>query len=157
MFLNNVVLATGSNVGDRFQNLTICQKYIEEEFELLFASKVYESEPVDYLEQDQFLNQCLLIKKNDEPEELFKKLQEIEKKMGRHKKIPKGPRNIDIDIIFYNNQAYQSETITIPHPSWQNRSFVILPLLEIPGFKSSPYFDKISADVDLKSAWVYQK
>ena len=94
------------------------------------------------------------------PLELLKITKSIENKMGRTKVIDKGPRLIDIDIIFYENENFQSTQLVIPHPAWNQRSFVVFPLRELPFFKKSIFFDKIAHDFDKKfmdTCWIYQE
>lgn len=151
----SLILATGSNIGDSLAELKKAQKFLSEEFELIAQSRVYRSEPVDYLEQDDFYNQALEFKLPKlSPLEVLNKLQNIEKKMGRHKVIDKGPRNIDIDIIFWGTENFKSEELLIPHSAWSQRSFVVLPIQELPAyqmlrnnFKFPVSFDSIATPI----------
>lgn len=130
----SLIIAIGSNLEDKKKNLFDAKNLIDQNFELIAASNIYKSEPVDYLDQDNFLNQVLEYKipKNKDPLETWEQLRTIEIQLGRKKIIPKGPRNIDIDIIFWGTQEINFKNLIIPHPSWKLRSFVVKPLLELP-------------------------
>ena len=129
-----LALALGSNIEDRLDNLNRAIAQLIKKFgQPIASSNVYESKPVDYLDQPQFLNMVLLFKapKTLSPKELLKITQEIEVILGRQKIIPKGPRNIDIDILFVNNEKANSAELVLPHPGINERDFVIYPLQEI--------------------------
>jgi 2-amino-4-hydroxy-6-hydroxymethyldihydropteridine diphosphokinase len=95
------------------------------------VSKIYETEPVDYLDQDWFLN-CVLAGETDvAPEELLHILRKIEADMGNAKAFAKGPRIIDLDILFYRDAVIDTPELQVPHPRMQQRNFVLVPLAEI--------------------------
>ena len=94
-------------------------------------SSIYETEPLLYQKQDNFLNIVVEVSYFDEAESLLKNIKAIEKKMGREATLRFGPRIIDIDIIFFNGQEINDESLTIPHKEWKNRLFVIAPLYEV--------------------------
>ncbi|MBO7126102.1 2-amino-4-hydroxy-6-hydroxymethyldihydropteridine diphosphokinase [bacterium] len=96
-------------------------------------SSVYATSPVDYVYQNDFLNMSLIVETPFEPQQLLEKLKEIEHEMGRVKTIEKGPRNIDLDIIFWEKGSFESSDLTIPHKEAEKRLFVIFPTLEIIG------------------------
>jgi len=128
-------IATGTNLGDRATNLTTAKNILKSHFELVAESRIYESPAVDYLNQPDFYNQVLEFKlPMQTPEKVMELLLEIEKKMGRNREIPKGPRLIDLDILFWGTQKIESSFLTIPHPRLFERSFVVLPIAELPGF-----------------------
>lgn len=131
MAKNKAYLSLGSNIEDRKKNLETAIEEIEKLGKITKKSAIYETEPVDYKPQPYFLNLMLILETELSPSELIIKLQEIEHKMGRIKEIDKGPRNIDIDIIFYNNEIINQEHLKIPHPSYFKRNFVLTPLAEI--------------------------
>lgn len=129
----DIVIAFGSNLGDRSHYL----KQAREEVELLLGngcySQIVESLPVEYLEQPLFLNQVgQYFQPKIIPTELLTLLQAIELKLGRNKIIPKGPRCIDLDIIFIGDLVYSDQTLEIPHPQWKNRSFVFDLIKQLP-------------------------
>lgn len=134
--MSSLFIATGSNLGDRLSHLKNGQTHLQNHFQLLAESRVYESPAVDYLNQPDFYNQVLeFALPPTSPENTMSILLEIEKKMGRNRQIPKGPRIIDLDILFFGDIHIESEHIYIPHPRLFERSFVVLPLSELPGFK----------------------
>lgn len=128
-----VYIGLGSNLGNRLANITGAREELLKagSFEIVKMSSVEETAPVDFLEQPAFLNQIILVKTEAAPEELLSLLQSIEKKMGRVKTIPKGPRIIDLDILLYNDLVLDSPALIIPHPEIKKRSFVLKHLLEI--------------------------
>ena len=133
------ILSLGSNTGDTFENLKEAIRRLEERSVFVDdCSSVYATSPVDYVYQDDFLNLSLLVDTEYGPQELLARLKEIEHEMGRVKTIEKGPRNIDLDIIFWENGSFESQDLTIPHKEAQNRLFVIFPTLEI--IDTSDYF-----------------
>lgn len=128
---NRVYIGLGSNIGNRKKNLEIALKEIAKISVIKNQSKIHETEPVEYKNQNKFLNIAIEIDTKLSPHELLKKLQEIEQKMGRTKDVEKGPRVIDLDILLYNNEIINKPTLKIPHPSMHQRSFVLDPLSEI--------------------------
>lgn len=135
------LLSLGSNTGDTFGNLKEAIRRLEEKSIFVDdCSSVYASSPVDYLAQSDFLNMSLIAETDYEPLQLLEKLKEIECEMGRVKTIEKGPRNIDLDVIFWEKGVFESEELTIPHKEASNRLFVIFPTLEI--IDTSEYFRK---------------
>ncbi|WP_371931951.1 2-amino-4-hydroxy-6-hydroxymethyldihydropteridine diphosphokinase [Mesobacillus subterraneus] len=120
-------------MGDRFGYLTqaiiLLEKY--ENIAVVKTSSVYETDPVGYTDQDQFLNMVIQVKTSLEPIELLDTCLEIELKLGRKREVKWGPRTLDLDILLYNNENVETEKLTIPHPRMSERAFVILPLLEM--------------------------
>ncbi|MFQ5676401.1 MAG: 2-amino-4-hydroxy-6-hydroxymethyldihydropteridine diphosphokinase, partial [bacterium] len=133
MVHENVFLGLGSNVGDRCDYLRTALTRIAElaTTRILATSSIYESSPVGFRDQDDFLNMVARVSTTFSPEDFLKKLQKIEKALGRHRKIRWGPRTIDIDILFWGNETVNSERLKIPHPEAINRRFVLLPMNEI--------------------------
>jgi 2-amino-4-hydroxy-6-hydroxymethyldihydropteridine diphosphokinase len=129
-------IATGSNLGDRTHNLVAAKNLLATHFHLIQESRIYESPAVDYLNQPDFYNQVLEFKLPTlSAEKVMQLLLDTEKQMGRNRDIPKGPRIIDLDILFFGDLHIETELIHIPHPRLFLRSFVVLPLSELPGFK----------------------
>ena len=133
----SLFIATGSNIGDRKANLNNAKILLDKKLLFIAESKIYESPAVDYLNQPDFYNQVLEYQLPEAPpESIMKFLLETELLMGRNRLIPKGPRIIDLDMIFWGDFKIHSETLTLPHPRLFERSFVVLPLSELPGFKT---------------------
>ncbi len=130
-------VAFGSNIGDR-------EKYIEKAFEaldnkgitILRKSQIYETEPYGYEEQEKFLNGVIKIETKMTPRELLNTLLEIESDIGRVRTVRWGPRVVDLDIIFYDEQIICETDLKIPHQDMHNREFVLKPMCDIePNFE----------------------
>ena len=132
----SLVLSTGSNLGNREKHINDAKVEITKHFNLIFESTIYESPAVDYTNQGKFLNQVLeLSLPETTPSESLKILLQIENEFGRVRNIDKGPRTLDIDILFWGLTEINDENLQVPHPRQFDRSFIILPLKEIPYFK----------------------
>lgn len=132
----SLFIATGSNLDDRKQQLERAKLELSRLFEFIAESRIYESPAVDYLNQPDFYNQVLEFQlPKFSPSEVMSMLLKIEQNLGRNREIPKGPRNIDLDILFWGFDKVNLPNLIIPHPSLFERSFVVLPLSELPGFK----------------------
>jgi 2-amino-4-hydroxy-6-hydroxymethyldihydropteridine diphosphokinase len=132
-----VYLSLGSNVGDREANLqTAIAALAGASVRVRRVSSIYETEPVDYLEQAWFLNCVVQAETELEPLALLNVLRQIEAGMGSKKLIAKGPRLIDMDILLYGAQTIDTAELQVPHPRMHLRRFVLVPLAEIaPGLK----------------------
>jgi 2-amino-4-hydroxy-6-hydroxymethyldihydropteridine diphosphokinase len=124
-----IYLGFGSNIGDRAANLKDAIKLLG--LPIVAISFVYETEPVDYLNQPWFLNQVLQCETSFHPLKLLAECQKVEQELGRTRQISKGPRTIDIDLLFYNEEILKNPELTIPHPAIPQRRFVLVPLAEI--------------------------
>lgn len=129
--LSSIYLSLGSNIGNRESNLKIALKELSSFVKIKTTSSIYETEPLLYQKQDNFLNIVIEISYLEDAESLLKNIKNIEKKMGRKETFRFGPRIIDIDILFFNGQEINNEGLTIPHKEWRNRLFVIAPLYEV--------------------------
>ena len=127
-----VFLSLGSNVGDRDKNLrTAIAALPELGVKLRKVSSIYETEPVDFLEQPWFLNCVVEGETTVPPATLLKRFRELEQQIGSKKLVPRGPRLIDLDIVVYGEQAIDSPELQVPHPRMHLRRFVLAPLAEI--------------------------
>jgi 2-amino-4-hydroxy-6-hydroxymethyldihydropteridine diphosphokinase len=127
-----VYLSLGSNVGDREANLqTAIAALAGASVRVRRLSSIYETEPVDYLEQAWFLNCVVEAETELEPLALLNVLRQIEAGMGSKKLIAKGPRLIDMDILLYGAQTIDTAELQVPHPRMHLRRFVLVPLAEI--------------------------
>ena len=132
MPLQTVYLSLGSNLGDRAKNLRDSMAALPRAgVRVLRISLLYETEPLDYLDQPWFLNCALQAETQLAPLSLLRALRQIEASMGNQKPIPKGPRLIDVDILLYGNQTLNTPELQIPHPRMLSRRFVLVPLAEI--------------------------
>ncbi len=149
---NNVYLGLGSNKGDRFNYLVSAVKLIGEDknCRLVKSSSVYETKPYGNTNQDNFYNAVILIETEFDIEKLYHFLKNIENKVGREKsEVRWNPREIDVDILFYNNLIYKSEILTVPHKDIMNRDFVLVPLIEIADDFVHPVLNKKLKELDL--------
>jgi len=128
---NLVYLSLGSNVGDRASCLREAIRELEHLGRVIAVSSFYETEPVEFTEQAWFLNCAVALETALPPEVLMSGLLSIEKKMGRERKLDKGPRSIDLDILLYGEAIIDTLHLTIPHPAMAYRRFVLEPLAEI--------------------------
>jgi 2-amino-4-hydroxy-6-hydroxymethyldihydropteridine diphosphokinase len=127
-----VYLSLGSNLGDR-------EKYLREAIVRLGTlgiitqiSAFYETQPVEVQnEQPWFLNCALAMETKLMPLEFLSRMLAVEQSMGRMRTEPKGPRTIDIDIVFFGNEVLDTPELTVPHPAMHQRRFVLQPLAEI--------------------------
>ncbi|MBI2864874.1 MAG: dihydropteroate synthase [Chloroflexi bacterium] len=126
-----VYLGLGSNVGDKEANIAEALARLREKMAIEQVSSLYETEPVGYKNQPDFLNAVCRGSTNLEPEELLAFAKQIEKAMGRATTVRYGPRSIDIDILFYGQIVMHTLDLTIPHARLHERAFVLVPLAEI--------------------------
>jgi len=125
-------LGLGSNLGRRTANLARARRLLEREgVEVLAASSVYETEPVDFADQPWFLNQVLRVRSELDPRALLSLAKSVEAEMKRRPTVAKGPRTIDIDILFAADLVLEMPGLVIPHPRLARRNFVLVPLKEI--------------------------
>lgn len=124
-----IFIGLGSNLGDRRLNLQRAAELLQ--VEILKNSSLYETEPVGYLQQPWFLNSVIWVQTELSPVDLLRRCQKVEKKLGRKRDIPKGPRTLDLDILFFNQVILNIPDLILPHPAIPERRFVLEPLNEI--------------------------
>ncbi|MEF9951369.1 MAG: 2-amino-4-hydroxy-6-hydroxymethyldihydropteridine diphosphokinase [Clostridium sp.] len=130
--MNKAYIAFGSNIGDR-------HKAVEDAFEMLEQrgvritgkSKMYETEPYGYTDQDPFLNGALEVETHLSCRDLLETLLSIEADIGRVRLIRWGPRIIDLDILMFNDEVHDEEDLKVPHIDMHNRTFVLEPLNDL--------------------------
>lgn len=143
-----VYLSLGSNIGDRLANLRAAIDALGPRgIHVKKISSVYETEPVDYLEQSWFYNCVVEAETNLEPVALLRSLQGIESLMGSKKEFPKGPRLIDLDILLYGSETIAIAELEVPHPRLHRRRFVLAPLAEIAPALSHPSLHATAAEL----------
>ena len=127
------VVALGSNIGDRFSYMQTAVNEINQlsETQIKDISNIYETTPVGYLDQPNFLNAVITLETNFSSEELLMKLLLIELNLGRERSILNGPRTIDLDLIDFEKSILKTEKLELPHPRAFERCFVLKPWLEI--------------------------
>jgi 2-amino-4-hydroxy-6-hydroxymethyldihydropteridine diphosphokinase len=127
-------LGLGSNEGDRIEALRAARAAVERHgIDVVASSSVYETEPQGEIrDQADFLNACVAIETELEPEELLAVCKDVERELGRVPGGPRhGPRPIDVDVLLLGDLEHRSELLTLPHPEVGSRRFVIEPLLEL--------------------------
>lgn len=131
--MNRAFIGLGSNIEPR-------QKYLEkalelivnnEQIKLIAKSSIYETRPVGYIDQNDFLNMVIEVETTLTSMELLRFCQKVELELGRKRTIKNGPRTLDLDILVYNNENRSLEDLTIPHPRLHERAFVLVPFNEI--------------------------
>jgi 2-amino-4-hydroxy-6-hydroxymethyldihydropteridine diphosphokinase len=130
-------IALGSNLGERAHNLQQAIEQIRTLGRILAVSRFHDTAPVGYLDQPRFLNGAVLIETEVAPVELMQRLLAIECSLGRDRGVvpAKGPRVIDLDLIFCGELVMRTPELTLPHPAMHERGFVLEPLAEIaPGW-----------------------
>jgi 2-amino-4-hydroxy-6-hydroxymethyldihydropteridine diphosphokinase len=126
----NVLLGIGGNIGDvrrRFNHLFIFMQkspYLS----IMETAPILKNPPFGYLKQDYFYNSLIYIKTYLQPKVLLRYILALEKKFHRKRSFKDAPRTLDIDIIFYEDFNIKSKDLTIPHPLWQERNSVTIPL-----------------------------
>lgn len=159
--INIVFIGLGSNEGDRINYLISAVKEISKlkSCTLEAVSSLYESVPLDKSNQNNFINAVIKITTEFDFLDLLSQLKEIEKKLGRIKREQWGPREIDLDILFFNDLIFSNEIITLPHEGVIYRDFVLVPLCEIQPDFCHPVFHKRICDfiIDLKVKNIIKK
>ena len=129
---HTVYLSLGSNLGDRAGNLRAAIAALSGVgVRVAKVSSIYETEPVDYLEQPWFLNCAVEAETALAPLDLLHALRGIEAQLGSQKEFAKGPRLLDMDILLYGDETIELPELQIPHPRMLQRNFVLAPLAEI--------------------------
>ena len=126
-----VVIALGSNLGDREELINLAIAAIGKDVEITRVSSLIETDPVGGPEQGRYLNGVLIGQTRLGPEELMKRLLRIEAELGRIRSVPNAPRTIDLDLIDYAGRELEIEGLTLPHPRAHQRHFVLAPWFEI--------------------------
>lgn len=152
--VNNIFLALGSNVGERTKFVfdAIARISRNPACKLLKCSSLYETSPYGKIDQPDFINSVIEIESEFTAAELLNYLKDLEKEVGRTSGTEKwGQREIDVDIIFYNDVIYNADKMNIPHPECLRRDFVMVPLLEIAPDFVYPGMNKKIREFDISS------
>lgn len=128
-----VYLSLGSNIGDRLHYLRRALQQLDHhpDIRLQQLSSVYETNPVGFIEQADFLNMVASIRTTLDPGELLQVTQGIEQSLHRQRTVKWGPRTLDIDILLYGQSIIMTERLIVPHPRMMERAFVLIPLMEV--------------------------
>lgn len=137
-------VGVGSNIGDRYKNILDAKKEIDSSSncKVVKLSKIYETEPFGYLDQEKFLNCVFEIKTLLTPLQFIRSLLAIEKSLKRERVIHWGPRTIDLDILFYDNIITSFKEAVIPHPRLHERMFVLKPVCDLAPFYVHPVINE---------------
>ena len=131
-FMSRCYLALGSNLGDRVAQLNAAVAGLGGRgVRVVRSASVYSTEPKEIVSQPWFLNTVVEVATELDPEALMRVCLEVENACGRERRLPNGPRTLDIDIIFFGDRVVQIAGLTIPHPRYAERRFVLEPLAEI--------------------------
>ncbi len=126
-----IYLALGTNLGDRLANLHAAINAFPPSIVHHQSSHIYETPPWGYTDQPAFLNMAVKAETDLDAVSLLKRLKQIEVEVGRVETFRWGPRQIDIDILFYDDLVLESESLVVPHPRLHERAFVLVPLADI--------------------------
>lgn len=126
-----VYLALGSNVGDAEDHIKTAIKLLNEQLHGIRRAPLYRSKAVGYTDQADFVNTALACETGLEPAELLAFIKSVEERTGRVQRFRWGPREIDVDLILYDDLQQQTDKLTIPHPAFRERDFVLQPLVDL--------------------------
>lgn len=129
----DALIGVGSNVGDKAQNIARAIDLLcgDGAVQLVATSRFYRSEPWGILEQDWFVNAAAAVATDMPAHELLRRCLAVEDDMGRLRKVKWGPRLVDVDVLTYRGQTIDTPDLKVPHPFIEQRSFVLVPLLDI--------------------------
>jgi 2-amino-4-hydroxy-6-hydroxymethyldihydropteridine diphosphokinase len=141
--MHKAYLLTGTNLGERKENLEKAKTMIENKIgKIKNSSAIYETAAWGLTDQPSFFNQALEIETALNARQLIRRILKIERSMGRIRQEKYGPRLIDIDILLFNDEKHNYPLLKLPHPELQNRRFALVPLASIAGEAIHPVFNK---------------
>jgi 2-amino-4-hydroxy-6-hydroxymethyldihydropteridine diphosphokinase len=146
---NLAYIGIGSNLGDPIRNcnLAIRAMAADRRNRIIQISPFYRTEPVGKKDQHWFVNAVAALETCHAPRELLNFIQTIEREMGRERKEKWGPRTIDLDLLFYDDEVVQAEDLVVPHPRLHERRFVLAPLKDIAPNLRHPLLNKMISEL----------
>jgi 2-amino-4-hydroxy-6-hydroxymethyldihydropteridine diphosphokinase len=129
--MHHIFLALGSNIENRKQHIETAIALLREKVQDITVAPLYETKPQYFEDQQNFLNTVLSGYTDLKPWELLQFTKTVQQEVGRVERFRNGPREIDIDILFYDNEVYKGEELEIPHPRLQERDFVLQPFVDL--------------------------
>lgn len=137
--MNVVYLSIGTNIGERLRNLQDAVRLLAEHpaVQVDRVSSIYETDPVGFVDQDAFLNIAVKVTTTLSAAEMLTTCQAVESELGRVRLIRWGPRSIDLDILLFNHENIETESLIVPHERMYERAFVLVPLMEISELETS--------------------
>jgi 2-amino-4-hydroxy-6-hydroxymethyldihydropteridine diphosphokinase len=140
-------IGLGSNLGDKKANCRKAIALLAKSGRVVRASSLYCTEPMGYVEQDDFVNAVVELETGLSPEALLQQCRSIEEELRRVRTVHWGPRTIDVDILLYGTTTIETPELTIPHPLLHSRRFVLAPLCEIAPQAFHPKLQKTASDL----------
>ena len=131
--MNTVYLSIGTNIGEREQNLVEAVRELAtmEAVNVERVSSIYETAPVGFVDQQAFLNIAVKLTTTLDAQTMLERCQQVEQHLGRVRIVRWGPRSIDLDILLFNHENIETESLIVPHERMFERAFVLVPLAEI--------------------------
>lgn len=138
--ISEAYIALGANLGDREDTLmgAIALLQLHPDITVLRCSNLYETDPVGYIDQPNFVNMAVALRTTLSPAELLQFMLETEHKLGRERTIRWGPRTVDLDLLWVDGQNIDTPLLVLPHPRMLERAFVLVPLADIVRKEESP-------------------
>ncbi|WP_425388498.1 2-amino-4-hydroxy-6-hydroxymethyldihydropteridine diphosphokinase [Bacillus solimangrovi] len=156
--MHTVYLALGSNVGERDGHIIEAIRALSSDpnVDVIKVSSVYETDPVGYTDQPQFLNMVICISTTLTPNQLLQLTQKVENENGRIRDVRWGPRTLDLDILLFDRENIETEYLTIPHPRMMERNFVMVPLLEVVNDTMKMYLQSFDINTSVEGMRVWR-
>ncbi len=125
-----VTLGVGGNIGDLIRRLEKLTFFFKRSrlCDLVQTGSILKNPPFGYTEQDDFHNSVMIVQTNLQPKAFLKYILEVERRFGRKRSFANAPRTLDIDIIFYEDRKIDTKDLILPHPAWQDRASVVIPM-----------------------------
>ena len=146
--MHKAYLSLGSNIGDRAANIgRAIAELGKRGLRITRKSSLYETEPVEFVDQPWFLNSAIEVKTDLQAAELLNVVLDVEQAMRRERRVPKGPRVIDVDILLFDDDVIHMAELDVPHPRIAQRLFVLIPMNEIAPEAVHPVLKKTMAQL----------